>query len=542
MFWRRIGGSRVARACIVVALTSISSSLGVHSSAHADGGRRDEVPDEPIQTPPEKFSGDSLDEIMGRASVQLIADPLAIRGPIEGYFEDSRASTGTARAVCVDLHNRTLDDVQDRLPLPGALVVYAYIDSIFSWPSPGTMGHCREFLNGDPGCDGRMYPDSVPIDFRSTCWSNHAAGRAVDFCVTGCAVTSKGTQQGNALVNWLLAPDAAGNRQARARRLGVQQILWNNHCWSTASYRADTDRKVRWARQMRECGIGHENHVHLDFTIDGAKGRTSAFRSMDTVIAPAGDFNTDGRYDVLAREAGSGDLYLYRGNGGGGFRLPRVRVGRGWKSFNMIEPVGDFDGDGAVDVLARDSISGDLYLYRGNGSDGFIYPRMRIGRGWRIFNVIAPVGDWNGDGHVDVITRRAETGDIYLYRGNGNGGFRYPHLRMGRAWSVFDVISPAADFDEDGHVDLMARRHSNGNLYLYRGNGRRSFMRPAALLGKGWGGFDVVAPVGDFDGDQNGDVFARHRTSGELYLYRGNGEGALLYPRIPIGNWSAYES
>jgi hypothetical protein len=48
----------------------------------------------------------------------------------------------------------------------------------------------------------------------------------------------------------------------------------------------------------------------------------------------------------VAREAATGYLWLYRGNGTGGW-LPRVRIGTGWQGMNLIETVGDFNGDGA---------------------------------------------------------------------------------------------------------------------------------------------------------------------------------------------------
>ena len=56
-------------------------------------------------------------------------------------------------------------------------------------------------------------------------------GRAFDLMST--------KARGDAVVNWLLAPDANGNYSANARRLGVQQILWWDRCWNT-----DDDRGV----------------------------------------------------------------------------------------------------------------------------------------------------------------------------------------------------------------------------------------------------------------------------------------------------------
>lgn len=81
----------------------------------------------------------------------------------------------------------------------------------------------------------------------------------------------------------------------------------------------------------------------------------------------------DARPDLLARDA-NGDVWLYRGNGKGGF-LPRTKIGAGWKSFNAIVASGDFDDDGRQDVIARTS-TGAAYLYNANNTGGLTAPKL----------------------------------------------------------------------------------------------------------------------------------------------------------------------
>jgi len=86
----------------------------------------------------------------------------------------------------------------------------------------------------------------------------------------------------------------------------------------------------------------------------------------------------------LARD-GAGYLWLYRGDGRGGW-LPRVRVGNGWSGMTALLGPGDFDGDRFVDVLARDG-AGYLWLYRGDGRGGWL-PRVRVGNGWNTIDAL----------------------------------------------------------------------------------------------------------------------------------------------------------
>ncbi|MFG1842567.1 FG-GAP-like repeat-containing protein, partial [Micromonospora sp. NPDC049175] len=80
----------------------------------------------------------------------------------------------------------------------------------------------------------------------------------------------------------------------------------------------------------------------------------------------------DGDADLLARNSSTKDLHLYRGNGSGGFQSGTgTAISNNWANFDLIFSVGDFDRDGDGDVLARSSSTKDLHLYRGNGSGGF---------------------------------------------------------------------------------------------------------------------------------------------------------------------------
>ncbi|MEA2245144.1 MAG: serine protease, partial [Solirubrobacteraceae bacterium] len=79
----------------------------------------------------------------------------------------------------------------------------------------------------------------------------------------------------------------------------------------------------------------------------------------------------------------AGKLLMYRGNGAGGFLQPTAQqIGSGWQVFDALFAGGDFSGDGKPDILARDA-NGLLFVYRGNGGGGFITgQREQIGSGW----------------------------------------------------------------------------------------------------------------------------------------------------------------
>ncbi|WP_439591090.1 FG-GAP-like repeat-containing protein [Microbacterium sp.] len=234
--------------------------------------------------------------------------------------------------------------------------------------------------------------------------------------------------------------------------------------------------------------------------------------------------------DVLVRNI-KGDLVVYPGNGSGGFLAPR-KIGSGWSRMTGVVHAGDFNGDGHPDVIARDS-SGYLWLYKGNGTGGWL-GSTRIGSGWNSMNVIIGPGDFNGDGFGDIVSRDA-AGNLWLYKGNGKGGW-LGSTRIGTGWASFTAVLASSDMNQDGFADLIGR-DSAGALWLYPGNGKSGWL-PRVKLGSGWGSFTAIFSVGDFDGDWYPDVIARDATGG-LWLFPGNGTGGLD-PKYRIGSgWAS---
>jgi hypothetical protein len=104
--------------------------------------------------------------------------------------------------------------------------------------------------------------------------SLHAEGRAIDW--------HPGSRRDAAkLIDELLAPDRAGNPHALARRMGVEELIWDCSYWGAGS--ADFGKySVCYGRNGKRLAhvdptAGHLNHVHIGFTWAGARGHTSFY-------------------------------------------------------------------------------------------------------------------------------------------------------------------------------------------------------------------------------------------------------------------------
>jgi cutinase len=106
-------------------------------------------------------------------------------------------------------------------------------------------------------------------------------------------------------------------------------------------------------------------------------------------------------------------------------------------SFSGVAASANWTGDGRPSLLARKS-DGSLWLYRGNGRGGWLTGAgEQIGQGWQIFNSIVASDSWTGDGRPSLLARKSD-GTLWLYRGNGRGGWLTgAGEQIGQGWEIF---------------------------------------------------------------------------------------------------------
>jgi hypothetical protein len=110
--------------------------------------------------------------------------------------------------------------------------------------------------------------------------SLHAEGRALDWHLD--VHRSSDRREAERIINLMLAPDKFGNMHALARRMGVQEIIWNCHGWFSGDggmrpYSVCFDRKGK--RKKVDDTTAHRNHIHFGVNWAGARLRTSFWRA-----------------------------------------------------------------------------------------------------------------------------------------------------------------------------------------------------------------------------------------------------------------------
>ena len=277
-------------------------------------------------------------------------------------------------------------------------------------------------------------------------------------------------------------------------------------------------------------GLPPGDHLVTATARDAAGNRqTSAGVTVSVPGARAasvdGDLNGDAVPDLIFEHA-SGQLYTW-------FMRDAAMVGGGPLTPAATNPIwqivglGDFDGDGKSDLVFQNSSNGQVYVWLMNNSVFVSAIAMSGDTSWRV----ATTGDFNGDGKPDLLWQDPATGSLSVWFMDGQS--------MTSSTTVAAQVDPSwrvagsADLNNDGKTDLIWQNRNTGELVYSLMNGITAttiaHFTPAATNVL-W----EVRAVGDFDGDGMVDLVFQHATTGQLYIWHLSGttmvSGSFLTP------------
>lgn len=248
-------------------------------------------------------------------------------------------------------------------------------------------------------------------------------------------------------------------------------------------------------------------------------------------VVAAGHFMRDGETDLVLRNHSTGEMKLWQMNNhtiGAIHTLPTT-TDVTWK----VVGVADLDADGRHEIVWHHQTNGSVAYWRRDLGTGTWY-------GYLIGSSLDPatfslggVGDFNLDGHDDLLWRNQSTGDNILWTVvNGtvtnSGGI----VNAAAPWKIAGV----GDFNRDHYPDILWRNESTWETAIWQ-------MKDRTLIGSGntaqTDAVYKVVRVGDFNGDGFSDILWRHSTAGDIILWQMNNYAAnTLWVAAPGAQWS----
>jgi len=124
-------------------------------------------------------------------------------------------------------------------------------------------------------------------------------------------------------------------------------------------------------------------------------------------VAGIGDFDGDGRSDILWRNPATGQNSIWR-SANGSTKLQVATLGVDWR----LAAIGHFDADGRSDLFWRNTHTGADVIWKAANSLTSQTLYTVTDQGWQV----VAAGDFNGDRKWDVVWRYASTGQNVLWK------------------------------------------------------------------------------------------------------------------------------
>jgi hypothetical protein len=191
---------------------------------------------------------------------------------------------------------------------------------------------------------------------------------------------------------------------------------------------------------------------------------------------------------------------------------------------NFVSGSGDFNGDGKEDILWRNTQSGEVHIWYMEGATIAANDYVDVvGLDWKII----AIADFNGDGFADILWVNTVDGSfaIWLMRGDAHVSYQFPS--PGFVWSITGV----ADLDHTGMADILWRNLATGEVRVWRSVTPLNFS--SQLIGTASPDWQLVGTA-DLDGDAHPRLIWRSQISGEVRAWKVSGGTITANERLGI--------
>jgi hypothetical protein len=259
------------------------------------------------------------------------------------------------------------------------------------------------------------------------------------------------------------------------------------------------------------------------------------FQNPSTPVTPSdwsatyawvGDYNGDGKNDLLSYYSGTFVTFLSNGDGTYQKVITPVTT-NDWSVYYVW--VGDYNGDGKTDLLSYYAGTFITFFSNGDGTYQKVITAVS-GSDWTVS--YAWPGDYNGDGRTDLLSYYA--GNFISFFFNGDGTYqKVINAAPASGWNPATIWK--GDFNGDGKADLLSYYAGNFMTIHFQGDGTYTTVVTAAPA-SGWN--PATMWIGDWNGDGKTDLLSYYAGNFTAFFAKGDGAYATVVTAAPASGWN----
>ena len=234
----------------------------------------------------------------------------------------------------------------------------------------------------------------------------------------------------------------------------------------------------------------------------------------------------DGNLDLFVVNF-QGNNFLYYNSGPPSYSFTRVDTGDivlDGTAFSIVGVWADYNNDGKPDLFIGNAGSQNDLIFTNNGNGHFTKTILNDGRS----TLGASWGDYDNDGYLDLFVANYTSQNNILYHNSGPPDYTLTRVDTGIVSNDggSSVGSVWGDFDNDGDLDLFVCNDGQNNA-LYLNNGPPTYGFTKVTLGAevNDGGNSFGCSAADYDNNGSLDLFVANRLGRQNFLYRNEGNG-----------------
>jgi hypothetical protein len=236
-----------------------------------------------------------------------------------------------------------------------------------------------------------------------------------------------------------------------------------------------------------------------------------------------GDFNGDGTTDAISfMKTAPGMNSAVFSFISGGQEAGRIVVPNIPTSYFVADAMGDYNGDGKTDVLWRGTQDGQVTLWQMNNNQ--IGAVADLGHVPTSYSIVSGTSDFTGDGKSDILWHGNDDGQTTLWA--MNGASIQTLTDFGHIPTNLFIVDANGDFNGDGTKDILWRNTSDGTVVEWQ---MHQGSPTVSVLGQIPTYLQIVDAHGDYNGDGTSDVLWRNTITGEVVEWQmANGQVAAV--------------